>query len=242
MQFTDSHIHLQDYKTKDAQQIISDLQAEGFYKIVCVSTSSNDWAKVAYYASLAKDFVVPAFGVHPWYLSSESTNFIDILINYLTKFPDSWVGECGLDKLKTSNNITKQEEIFKIQIDIAKEFNRPLNIHLLKAEQEMVKFLSVMPKSFMFHSFSGSKEFLLLSLKKGAYISLSQSILRRKNHLEIISLIPLNRLLLESDAPFLSDYKDIPLMAQYIATVKRIDYVQLLLQVNQNFEEFCHGK
>ena len=176
MQFIDSHIHLQEYKTNDAQQIISDLQSNGFSKVVCASTSPKDWAKVADYASSSKDFIVPAFGLHPWYLSDYEHDFIEILTNYLTKFSNSWVGECGLDKLKTNNNLVDQENILKLQIDIAKSFNRPLSLHMLKAEQEMVKFLNDMPHNFMFHSFSGSKEFLLLSLKKGAVFLYDKSL------------------------------------------------------------------
>ena len=221
MQFTDSHLHLQVYKAKDAQQIISDLH-------------------IAIWAENFPDMVIPAFGLHPWYLEFKGGDFISNLEDYLVRYPNAWVGECGLDNLK-AGKLKRQEEVFLSQLELAAKFRRPVNIHLLKAEEQMAKFLPLMPQRFMFHSFSGSKEFLALALKKGAYISLSASILRRKNRLEIIRNLPPERLLLESDAPFLSDFKEIPYLAKQIAAIKGLVYDDLISRVNTNFEEFCRG-
>ena len=240
MQFTDSHIHLQEYKTKDAQQIINDLQKLGFYKVVCASTSPKDWDEVSSIVKLAPKMIIPAFGMHPWYID-DCKNFSSLLTQKLKEFSYSWIGECGLDNLKAKNK-ADQETVFTVQINKAKEFNRPLNIHMLKAEEQMIKYLPAMPKKFMFHSFSGSKEFLFLAIKRGAYISLSKSNLKRKNHLDLIKNIPLNRLLLESDGPFLSSYEEIPYLAQTISSIININYEDLVLQINQNFEEFCRGE
>ena len=240
MQFTDSHLHLQAYKAKDAQQIISDLRNLGFVKVVCAATSPKDWQDVAQWAENFPDMVIPAFGLHPWYLECEGSYFISKLESCLARYPNAWVGECGLDNLK-AGNLKRQEEVFLSQLELAAKFRRPVNIHLLKAEEQMAKLLPFMPARFMFHSFSGSKEFLALALKKGAYISLSASVLRRKNHLEIISNLPPERLLLESDAPFLSDFKEIPDLAKQIAAIKGMVYDDLISRVNTNLKEFCRG-
>lgn len=240
MQFTDSHLHLQEYKTNDAQQIIAKLRALGFTKVVCASTSPQDWQHVAHMVLLAPDMVIPAFGVHPWYLESADSNFAAELKAILRRFPAAWVGECGLDNLKAGNP-KKQEQFFVAQIDIAKELGRPLNIHALKADNAIIRLLPQMPQRFMLHSFSGSKEILTAALKHGAYISLSAAILKRKNHLDVVRALPKERLLLESDGPFLSDYTDIPSLAKTIAEIKNIDYASLVAQVNLNFEEFCRG-
>ena len=63
MQFTDSHIHLQDYKEKNKQKIISDMKNLGFSKIICASSHPSDWSKIAQIALTNPDFVIPAFGV-----------------------------------------------------------------------------------------------------------------------------------------------------------------------------------
>ncbi len=240
MQFTDSHLHLQDYKTKDAQQIIASLRSLGFVKVVCASTSPQDWQAVADFACLAPDLVVPAFGLHPWYLDLSGIDFAAKLEACLRRFPSAWVGECGLDKLK-GGDFNSQEHFFNIQISIAKAFHRPLNIHALKVEDVMARLLPQMPPQFMLHSFSGSNEFLRLVLKKGGYISISKALLKRKNSREIITMLPTDRILLESDGPFLSDYSDIPSLAQTIAELKGLDYAAFVAQVKHNLEDFCHG-
>ena len=94
----------------------------------------------------------------------------------------------------------------------------------------------------MLHSFGGSVEFLREALKYGAFISLSSAMLKRKSGGEIIRHIPLDRLLLESDAPYLSDYGDIPSLATEIAGIKNIKQAEIINAVYNNFEGFCNEK
>ena len=241
MQFIDSHLHLQDYKAKDAQQIIADLRAAGFAKVVCASTSPADWEQTAAFAAAAPDLVIPAFGLHPWYIAAASADWPQQLAAMLQRFPKAWVGECGLDRLKAPS-WQGQEEAFAVQCRLAGEFDRPLNIHALKAEDRLARFWPDMPPRFMLHSFGGSLQFLHEALKHGAYISLSPSFLKRGNHSELFRAIPDDRLLLESDAPFLSDYRDIPDFAAALAALGNTDAAALIERVNRNFREFCHGK
>ncbi len=241
MQFTDSHLHLQDYKTKDAQQIIVDLRAAGFVKVVCAATSPTDWNKVSVFAGLAPDLVIPAFGLHPWHLAAASQDWASALKKQLERFPLAWVGECGLDRVKAPS-WDGQEEAFAVQISLAKELSRPLVIHALKVEDKLARFWRAMPPRFMLHSFGGSLSFLRAALGYGAYISLSPAILKRKNYVAIAASVPAERLLLESDSPYLSDYRDIPVLAGDLAAIRKTSTAALIAQVNQNFEEFCHGK
>ena len=241
MQFIDSHLHLQDYKTNNAPQIIADLRAKGFVKIVCASSVPSDWEQVAALAARYPDMVIPAFGLHPWYIKDAPENWSDKIRGYLQKFSNAWVGECGLDRLKAPAE-EGQAEAFAVQIELAKEFNRPLNIHVLKADDWLRPFWQAMPPRFMLHSFGGSIEFLGEALKYGAFISLSASVLKRKNSAEIIRRVPLNRLLLESDAPYLSDYGDIPALAAEIATIKNTGLAEVVNAVYHNFEGFCNEK
>lgn len=241
MQFTDSHLHLQDYKPNDAQQIIAGLRAAGFVRVVCAATSPADWDKVAAFVEAAPDLVVPAFGVHPWYLSAAPQGWQTALKTRLECFPAAWVGECGLDGLKAPS-WDGQEEAFAAQLELAREFNRPLVVHALKAEDKLARFWRLLPPRFMLHSFGGSLPFLRSALSHGAYISLSPAVLRRKNYALIAAAVPAERLLLESDAPYLSDYRDIPDLAAALADIRRTSAAALITRVNQNFKEFCYGK
>lgn len=241
MQFTDSHLHLQDYKTNNAQQIVADLRRLGFVRVVCASSSASSWKEVASLAVKWPDLIIPAFGLHPWYLKAAPADWLDIVRSYLKEFPSAWVGECGLDRLKAPGE-EGQLEVFKEQIKLAEEFNRPLNIHALKAAGWLTDLWPRMPERFMLHSFGGSIGFLRSALKAGARISLSASILKHKNYADVIREVPLSKLLLESDGPFLSDYKDIPEFARKIAELKKIDYAGLVECVYANFKEFNGGE
>ena len=239
MQFTDSHIHLQDYKEKNKQQIIKNMQAIGFSKIICASSHPSDWDKVAALTLSAPNFIISAFGIHPWYVNQAVANWQVLLVEYLNKFPLAIIGECGLDNLKADNK-DLQERIFCDQIKIAKNFNRPICIHALKADNQIEKLLPQMPNKFMIHAFHGSLQFLQKALNFNGYISISSAILRQKNHVDIIKQIPLNRILSESDGPYMSSFEKIDDFVSYVAKIKNIDKITLTKQIYCNFEEFCH--
>ena len=239
MQFTDSHIHLQDYKEKNMQQIIKNMKTLGFTNIICASSHPSDWEKVAKLSNNHPNFIYPAFGIHPWYINEAPKNYQILLENYLNKYPKAIVGECGLDNLKASNK-DLQEIIFTEQINIAKEYNRAICIHSLKANNQIEKLLPQMPKNFMIHAFNGSLEFMQKILKFGGYISISDAICKKKNHIDIIKQIPSDKLLSESDGPYMSSFEKIDDFVTYIAKIKNIDKISLIKQIYQNFEEFCH--
>ena len=240
MQFTDSHIHLQDYKEKNVQEIINDMKSLGFLNVVCASAKPDDWNYIAEITINNADFVIPAFGVHPWYIKDVKQNWKDELNNFLIKFPNALIGECGLDNLKADNK-EHQENIFKYHLELAKSLNRPVCIHALKADNQIEKILDMIPGKFMMHAFNGSIDFLQKIVKHGGYISLSASIKKKKNHIDILKATPINKLLIESDGPYMSDYRDIFEFSTYIAKIKNIDKINFVKQIYQNFEEFCRG-
>lgn len=240
MQFTDSHIHLQDYKEKNVQEIINDMKRLGFSKIICASSKPCDWNEVAKIATNNSEFVIPAFGIHPWYVTEADTFQKKELNNYLVQFSNAIIGECGLDNLKDSNK-ELQEQFFNYQIELAKDFNRPICIHALKADNQIEKLLNKMPNKFMMHAFSGSLDFLKKVIKYGGYVSLSVSIKKKKKHIDILKIVPINKLLIESDGPYMSNYSEIDEFTSYVAKIKNTDKIELVKQVYQNFEEFCRG-
>ena len=240
MKFTDSHLHMQDYKTKNAQQIIKDLKDMGFVSVVCSSSTPDSWEKVAKITRDHTDFVIPAFGLHPWYINQAHTDWEERLREYLKEFTNAQVGECGLDRLKAE--IEGQEEVFERQISLANELNRSLNIHLLKSEEWFTKFLPNISGKFMIHSFNGSSNFLQAIIKSGGFVSLSAGALKRKNGMNIIKEVPVSRLLIESDGPYLSDYSAIPDLITSIANIKSVDPKELCSTIYSNFKELNYGK
>lgn len=233
MQFIDSHIHLQDYKIKNAQQIIAEMQKLGFVKVVCVSSHEDDWEQVAKLVDDNPDFIIPAFGIHPWNSAKVTTDWKTKLEELIKKYPQAWIGECGLDRLKAPS-WKGQEEIFYYQTELAKKYKRPLNIHLLKAENDFHKYLSKLPTKFVLHSFSGSINFLNKVIACGGYISLSKASFKRKIINDIITETPISQILTESDFPYQSSYSDIPDVVEEIAHIKKVMPQQVWIAINQN--------
>lgn len=237
MQFTDSHIHLQDYKTKNAQQIIAELRKYSYSKVICVSTKSDDFSPLATLTRMAPELIIPAFGIHPWYINEAPADWPELIRRFLQLYPQGILGECGFDRLK-GTDLAQQKVVFQTHIALAKEFNRPLNIHLVHAEDILASTFKQLPAKFLLHSFSGSLSFLQQTLHHGGYISVNPLILRNPKAHDLLKAIPLDRLLVESDGPFQSDYPYIPDFINQISQIREIDIFSLSEQIQQNFQNF----
>lgn len=240
MQFIDSHIHLQDYKLNNAPQFVADMKQKGFIGAICPSTSEADWKKVLHLAKQYPDFVIPALGVHPWYISSAEAKWPDKLKNVLQLNSDCLIGECGLDKLKNSE-LEPQKTVFATHVELARELSRPIIIHTVKADEWLHDFWDRLKNiKFVIHSFSGSIELLKQTLKKGGYISFSPAIVRKNNFAELAKYVPMASLMLESDGPYQGEPENIFKLADKIAKYKNIKIEELAQQVLKNTQEFIN--
>ncbi len=237
MQFIDTHIHLQDYKINSAQ-IVQNLRDLGFVKAVCVSVREQDFAVVAKLSESAKDLIIPAFGVHPWHLENLSDNWFEILQKYLRQYPQAHIGECGLDRLH-GGAMDKQMQVLREHLRLAKELNRPLNLHILKAEDVLLSLKNELPEMMVLHSFSGSSKFLQEMLKTKAFFSLNPKLRQRRNFVELVQQIPQDRMLVESDAPYQADFKDIPVLLAQIAQILKLPIENLADRLCDNFVQLC---
>lgn len=105
--------------------------------------------------------VIPAFGLHPWFIRERSEKWLETLRRFLEKTPRAQVGEIGLDNVRTENaSLEEQKAIFIAQLRLAAEFNVPANLHCVRAWNAMTCLLRAekrLPK-LHFHAFSGSAE------------------------------------------------------------------------------------
>lgn len=241
------HIHLQDYKTICATEIVSKAQKSGILKMVCAATEESDWSKVAQIAVDNPQTVIPAFGIHPWKVGGVKDGWINRLEEQLQHFPQSIIGESGLDGLKSETEL--QKKCFMEQIKLAKALNRPLVIHAVKAVSMLAEFWQELPPYFMLHSFNGRAEHLLPALLCGGYISFSASILKNKDAESIVCMVPEDKLLLESDGPYQSGILGVeqtpqilPLLLAQIAAWRQENPETLAAKIYQNSEEFIYGR
>lgn len=248
MKFIDTHIHLQDYKSSSAPQIIAVAQECGVRGFVCLSARESDWTKVLELSNVYPE-VVPALGLHPWYARQVSEKWSVTLERLLVQNPRAQVGEAGLDRIK-DNELSPQAEVFQTQIDLAKKYNRVLLIHAVKAAEWLPRFWPLLNGArFVFHSFTGARDLVKPIVEAGGYISFSQSILKIKNAAEIVRAIPQNRLLLETDGPYQSLKKDeesspcfLPQLAEKIAAFRGENVTEFAAAVYQNSKDLFYGK
>lgn len=203
MQLHDSHNHLQRFD--DPARVIDEMREAGIGGCVANGTSEDDWEAVAGLAEAFPDFVLPAFGLHPWHAHQRSARWQQILESYLDRFPHASIGECGLDGWVDGPSLEEQREVFLPQLAIARERSLPVTIHALKAWEPLFAAFEeeAPPERFLMHSFGGSTELMKRLLPMGARFSFSGYFLqaRKVKVVETFCEAPPDRLLIETDAP-----------------------------------------
>ena len=246
MQFIDTHIHLQDLSANNTPDIIRLCQEAGVQKLVCVSILEKDWDRVAMLYEQFPDVIVPAFGLHPWYVREALAGWAERLESFLQKYPNALIGETGLDRYR-DEEFEPQSGFFKTHIELAKKYQRPLLVHAVRCPEWLDKYWKILPPKFVFHSYNNRRELLKKIIDAGGYVSLSSAMLRNREKEKIIPAIPKERLLLETDGPYQSAVAgqegistQIPQMAAEIATIRGEDLAEMAAQIYQNSLEFIY--
>ena len=210
--YYDAHLHLQDPRCIDhAHAWIEQAHAVGVQQFVVNGTSPDDWPAVSELANNFPELVIPSFGMHPWQFTNdskrwESDSWFVELRDYLHRHPNSAIGECGLDRWMENPNLTKQSKAFSMQLELAAAFDLPISIHVLQAWglfTEIISSSALPPRGFLLHSYSGSTETANQLIDYGAHFSFSGHFLheRKQSVRDTFSQLPLERLLIETDAP-----------------------------------------
>jgi TatD DNase family protein len=204
----DVHCHL-DFKDfdKDRDEVIKRAEQNGFSAIIAngldVKTNRN-------VIKLAKKYkiVKPALGMYPTHGLELTEKELDEELKFIEKQKPSAIGEIGLDLFK-AKNIKKQIKVFKKLIALSQKLEIPMLIHSRKAEEETVQVLEELkPKKIVMHCFGGNLEQTQRAVELGCYFSIPTSIVRNKSFKKLVKRVPLDKLLTETDAPYLSPYED----------------------------------
>lgn len=203
----DAHNHLQDERfAGQTEKLIAAARAEGLTAMVVNGSGVEDWPAVAALARAHPDIVIPSFGVHPWYAHEQPADWMDQLAYWLREFPAAGVGEIGLDRWKPDLPWDGQREVFEAQLRLAADLNRPASIHCLQAWGALVETLDQTARpmrGILLHSYGGSAELVARLLPMGAHFSFPGYFAdaRKARQQEAFRAIPLERLLIETDAP-----------------------------------------
>ena len=206
----DSHCHLLHSKTKkEISEIISDAKLNDVQILLNISTHPDEFNQIINISKQYKN-VYSSIGIHPHsasMLNDENYN----LINRLVKDPKVvGVGETGLDFYYNNSKKSEQIENLEKHIDIVQENDLPIIIHMRDAEDGMSEILEKRFKqkefSGVIHCFSGSQNFADFVKSLNFYISISGIITFPKSQdlRDVVKSYPLDKILVETDAPFLS--------------------------------------
>ena len=241
----DTHAHYDDEAfDEDREILLSSLKGRGVSLVIdcgCDAASS----KKAIELSDKYDFIYAAVGIHPHEAEEADENDLNEIRRLLKHKKAVAIGEIGLDYHYDFSPRELQKEYFEKQIVLAKELDMPIIVHDREAHEDTLALLRKYKPKGVLHCFSGSVESAKEIISLGMYIGLGGAVTFKnaRKPLEVAEFVPLDRLLLETDAPYMTpvpfrgkrnDSSLIPYTAIKIAEVKGIDPQMVVNAANEN--------
>ena len=248
-QLVDSHCHL-DFPelSTDIPKIIDNAASHDVSIMQTICTRISDFPKIR---SIAEQYnnIYCSVGIHPHNVKDETTT-AEELVELAQHQKVIGIGETGLDYFYEHSPRELQQQSFREHIEAARKTKLPLIVHTRDADEDMVTMLTEEHKKGVFpgliHCFSSTNKVSNAALELGLYISISGIITFKKAEelRDVVKDIPLNRLLVETDAPYLAPAPhrgktNEPAFtkhtAEYLAKLKNISYEELAATTTQNF-------
>ncbi len=207
--FADSHVHLADIAfADDVDSVVERARAAGARVLVCIGESPAAALRAQVIASRYPGFVFHTCGVHPHDAASWQTARDSEAIHHAIDSGAVAIGECGLDYHYENAPRALQRSVLACQLHLADERQVPIILHTRNAEDDTRQFLrdaGVLGVRGVLHCFTGSIELARAALDVGWYVSFSGIItFRTWSDIPLLRHIPDDRLLVESDAPYLA--------------------------------------
>jgi TatD DNase family protein len=209
VEFIDSHAHLADAAfAADADDVIDRARSTGAAAVVCIATTAVDADAAAALAARHPGFLYSTAGVHPHEARAfDPLRDPDRIRHRLEKGAVA-IGECGLDYHYDNSPRPQQRRAFAEQLALARESGRPVIVHSREAADDtaaMVREAGEAGVRGVMHCFTGPADLAGTALAAGWYISFSGIVtFPRFTDDELLRLVPDDRLLVESDSPYLA--------------------------------------
>ncbi len=202
----DNHCHLTTNK-RPAAEVVAEAAADGVTKLLTVGCTVED-SREAIAIAMEFDGVYATAGVHPHDAKDGTEGLAELLTEPTTKHKVLAVGECGLDYHYDHSPRDLQRAVFVEQIELAKTLDLALVIHTREAWDDTFEILDDVgiPERTVFHCFTGGPAEAERCLERGAYLSFSGIVTfpSATDLQEAATITPLDRLLVETDSPFLT--------------------------------------
>lgn len=248
MEFFDSHAHYNDEKFDiDRENILNEIYNSKVTKIINIGYSLES-SKKAIEIAEKYEFINATVGVSPNDIEGLPVDYLEQIENMAQNNKVVAIGEIGLDYYWNKENKEKQKEIFINQIKLANKLCLPIVIHTREAVMDTIDILKNQEScnnKGIFHCCPLNVELIKEALKLGFYISFAGPVTFKnsKNATEVVNLVPMDRILIETDSPYLSpepvrgkrnDSRNVKYIAQRIAEIKKIDVEELAKQTYEN--------
>ena len=240
MEYFETHMHLDDEKfDKDREQIINKIWNQDVTLAINMGCDIESSIKSIEIANNNK-FIYAAVGLHPENIP-QTEKELWIILEKIKQIAIQnkkivAIGEIGLDYYWTKDNIDLQKKAFIKQIEIANELNLPVSIHTRDAIDDMIAIIRKLKieKSGVLHCCPFNPELVKHSLEEGLYIGVGGTCTFKnsKNARKIIEIIPIDRILIETDSPYLApeplrgyrnDSSNLKYIVQKIAEFKNME-------------------
>lgn len=227
MKIFDSHAHYDDESfNEDRENVIKELMENGVVGILNCGASAQGMRDSVKLAE-KYDIFYAAVGIHPENAYEFTEEVMDEIKEFANKDKVRAIGEIGLDYYWEENPPKDvQKEVFRKQMNLAKELNLPVVIHDRDAHKDTLDIMKEFPEvKGVVHCFSGSVEFARECLKLGYYIGFTGVVTFKnaKKILEVAKEVPLNKMLVETDCPYMAP-------VPYRGKRNRSDYIEHIIE------------
>ena len=249
--YADAHCHLGSRQyDNDRKEVVGRMLEAGVGHAILICCSRHDLLESVKLREQNPGFRL-ALSIHPQDLEDDySGERLQQLQRDIEESRPDMIGETGLDYYSHPHTKTQQIHFFISQLELARKFDLPVNIHSRKASKDTLDILKEHPCRGIIHSYSGSVEMARLYMKEGYYISLGASVLfpnaRRPG--QVAAALPLDRLLIETDSPYQSpvlDHRhepaDIVNIYEEISRIRNMEMKELETAVEENFLKVFAG-
>ena len=242
----DTHTHINMIEDISPEEIFKNVSDNGVEKLIVPAASVADIDDVFNFVQ-KYDNTYGLLGIHP----SEAKDWSDDLLEKITKYSENkkivGIGEIGLDYYWDKSFNELQKEVFIKQVELANILNLPISVHDREAHKDTFDILTQYNRNstIIMHCFSGSVEFMKECIKQGWYIALG-GVVTFKNAVkakEVAKEVPLDKLLLETDAPYLTPVPFrgttnqpayVKYVAEEIAKIKELSFEEIDKVTTQN--------
>jgi TatD DNase family protein len=249
--FFDSHCHLGDSRFKDhLEEVLLRSENSGVREWMLGGIGPEDWDLQKEIKKSRPSQIHLSFGLHPWWIAEhpeeEAEEAFEKLVSVIPQ-ADA-LGEVGLDFMpQFESSRQRQINYFEKQLFLNLSHEKPLVLHIVKAHSEVLTILHIQSKRSraMVHGFTEGKEILKKYLELGFLISVGESVAKKgyRKLKECVSFIPIDQLVLETDAPTKTpnEPKDLIEVAKAVAELRRdLSATQLLEHSSENMQRFLN--